>query len=168
MSNMYGVVKNVIESKSYDLTDILGKIETVWVQSRITDEQKLELIELARTNAMTSNSVDVLAKLADLDKRMKAVEELLNVLLESGNEDSEGENEGEPEDGGTEVTEPTYPEYEAGKWYYRGDKITFDGQNHICTAPEGIVCTWSPSEYPPYWEVYVEDLPIEEDAPLTE
>lgn len=149
---MYDVVKNVIESKNYDLTDILGKIETVWVQSRITDEQKMELILLAQENAKAENSIDILSKLYDLDRRVTALEnkEKMDESTEDGAES------------------PTYPPYTTGAWYYNGDIVEFDGQNHKCIAPEGVVCTWSPAEYPPYWEVYVEDAPIEEDAPLTE
>lgn len=155
---MYEVVRNVIESKNYELKEMLGKIDTLWVQGSITDEQRLELIELARQNAEVQQSIDILAKLEELDKRVRANEEAIKKLTET---------EEAPEEGG-EIEEPTYPEYEAGKWYYRDDIVSFDGQNHKCIAPEGVVCTWSPSEYPPYWEVYVEDPPIEEDAPLTE
>lgn len=145
-NNMYDVVKNVIASKNYDLTDILGKIETVWVQSRITDEQKMELILLAQENAKAENSIDILSKLYDLDRRVTALE----------NKDKADE----PTEDDTEIT--TYPPYESGVWYYRDDVVSFDGQNYKCVAPEGVVCTWSPSEYPLYWEVFVEDAPLTE------
>ena len=45
-----------------------------------------------------------------------------------------------------------YPEYEVGKWYYAGDKISFNGSNYVCIAPDGAVCVWSPADYPAYWE----------------
>lgn len=44
---MYEIFKNVINSKEYSLEDILKKIDTKWVQSEITDEQRDELITLA-------------------------------------------------------------------------------------------------------------------------
>lgn len=44
------------------------------------------------------------------------------------------------------------PEYEAGKWYYRGDMVKFDGKTYSCIAPENVVCVWSPLEYPQYWK----------------
>ena len=154
MSNMYEVVKNVIASKNYDLKDILGKIESVWVQSRITDEQKAELIDLARQNAEVQQSIDVMLKLEELDKRVKANEEAIKKLTET---------EEAPEEGG-ETVEPTFPEYEVGKWYYSGDIVMFEGKAYKCIAPGGVVCTWSPAEYPAYWEVYVEDAPLTEDT----
>ena len=130
---MYEVIKSVIETGNYELSDMLKKIDTVWLQSGITDEQRTELIELARANANTQNSIDLIAKVEELDKRVKALEE--------------SDKPKEEED------EELYPEYVPGKWYYNGDKCSEDGKNYICTAPEGRVCTWSPSEYPPYWEL---------------
>lgn len=34
---MYDVINNVIASKRYELKDILSKIDTLWVQSSITN-----------------------------------------------------------------------------------------------------------------------------------
>ena len=70
-----------------------------------------------------------LAKMEELEQRVRALE--------------------------TGSTEPgeAYPDYVVGKWYYSGDKITFEGVKYKCIAPDGAVCTWSPTEYPTYWEL---------------
>lgn len=135
---MYEVVKNVIRSGSYDLSDILKKLDTLWIQGSLTDDQREELSAMARDGADPKNSVDLAEKLKDHEQRLRALEEKLE------NADS----------GDTEETE-AYPEYVAGKWYYAGDKCSEGGVNYVCAAPEGQVCTWSPSEYPAYWEVAV-------------
>ena len=129
---MQKIIEKVIESRNYELSDILKKIDTLWVQGSISEDAKKRLAELARSNANMQNSMDILAKLEELDKRVKALE------------DAQASNE--------EVTEETYPEYEVGKWYYNGDVVMFEGVAKRCIAPEGQVCTWSPSEYPAYWE----------------
>ena len=139
---MYTITKSVIESRNYELSDMLKKLDTLWVQGSITDAEREELIALARQNAEVQQSIDILAKLEELDKRVKALE------------DAKATNE--PENPDEEPTETTYPEYEPGKWYYAGDKITFDGKVCECTAPDGVVCTWSPAEYPAYWEEVTE------------
>ena len=131
---MKQIIEKVINSKNYELSDMLKKIDTLWVQGSIDDEAKKHLAERARENANVQNSIDILAKLEELDKRVKALEE--------ANTSTETEEE----------TEVTYPEYTVGKWYYKGDKVTFDGKVYECIAPEGAVCTWSPTEYPAYWE----------------
>ena len=143
---MYSVVKSVIESRNYELSDMLKKINTLWVQGvkngGISDEEKEALIDLARQNAEVQQSIDILAKLEELDMRVKALEE-------GKKDDSEGDETG-------------YPEYVAGKWYYTGNIVMFEGKTYKCIAPAGAVCTWSPSEYPVYWEVYVGASPLTE------
>ena len=71
---MYEIIKNVISNKRYDLEDITKKIDTLWVQSDLTDEQKEELITLARENFDPNNKVAVLAKLAELEKKIEALQ----------------------------------------------------------------------------------------------
>lgn len=153
---MYNVILNVIKSKNYELADMLTKINTLWIQGvkngGISDEEKEELIALARENAEVHQSIDVMSKLVEFDKRLKAAEDEIRKL--------KGEA---PEGGENESGEVTYPEYVQGKIYYNGDKITFvDGKNYTCIAPEGVVCVWNPTEYPAYWEEYTEDAPLTE------
>lgn len=147
---MYTIILGVIKTRNYELSDMLTKIDTLWVQGKLTEEQRLSLITEAQNYAMVENSVDLLNKVYELDMRVKTLEELVKKLTETGET---------PEEGG-ETEKPTYPEYEVGKWYYRNDIVSFDGQNYKCIAPERVVCTWSPSEYPIYWEVFVEDAPL--------
>ena len=129
---MYEIIKNVIQSGRYELTDMLTKIDTLWVQSSLSDDERTELIALALEGADVSQSVDVLEKLADLDKRVAALERAGATDPEPGEE---------------------YPEYIPGKWYYKDDKCTYKGSKYICTAPAGVVCVWSPEEYPAYWQL---------------
>ena len=130
---MYGVIKKVIDAKRFELSDILKKIDTVWVQGSITDEQKSRLVQLAREGANVQDSIDVMAKLEELDRRVAA--------LENGKSPIEDE--------GAYAVE----EFVVGKYYYAGNKVSFGGKNYICIAPEGVVCVWSPSDYPAYWQI---------------
>lgn len=129
---MFEIVKNVIESGRYELTALLGKIDTLWVQGDLTNEQRDELVGLAQGSADIENSVDIIAKLAELEARIAALE-----------------NSGETEE---------YPAYIIGKWYYNGDKITYNEKHYVCIAPAGAVCTWNPDEYPAYWSEVTEPV----------
>ena len=129
---MYEIIKSVIQSGRYELTDMLKKVDTLWVQGDLSDDERTELTDLARSGADPSRGVDVLTKLSDLDKRVVALER-------AGATDPEPDVE--------------YPEYVAGKWYYEDDKITHNGQKYVCIAPDGVVCVWSPDEYPAYWQL---------------
>ena len=127
---MYDIITTVINSGRYELSDMLTKIDTIWVQGDITEEQRTELTALAQEKADPAHGVDVVEKLEDLDRRVTALEKA---------------GETEPGD--------EYSEYVAGKWYYRDDKITYNGKRYICIAPEGQVVTWNPDEYPAYWQI---------------
>jgi hypothetical protein len=125
---MYSVIKNVISTGGYDLTSILKKINSVWFEEQISDEEKAELTELARNGANVNASIDIIKKLLEIEKRITALE---------------GNNDNSTED---------YPKFVVGKTYYNGDNCSFNGVNYTCIAPEGAVCVWSPTDYPAYWE----------------
>ena len=154
---MYEVFKNVILSKNYELTDMLNKIDTIWIQGQITDEQRTELVELARQNAdpeqsyaplenqvntLFNNVLELSSKVIDLESRVTA--------LEVG----EPEPTPEPEE---------YPEYAqptgAHDAYNTGDKITYNGKKYVCKM-DG--CVWTPDAYPAGWEEVVETETPEE------
>ena len=126
---MKNIFKDVINRGDYNLSEMLKKIDTHHINGNLSDEDRDELINLARNGANAKNGIDVFAKLAELEERVR--------MLESGEKPAESE---------------TPPEYVPGKWYYNGDKVMYNGKIRTCTAPEGVVCTWSPDEYPAYWD----------------
>lgn len=128
---MFDVAKNVIQSGNYKLTEMLDKLTTLWMEGQIDKEQRDELTQMAKQSPEARAELDVLAKLEDLDRRVAA--------LEAG--------------GGAEPVE--YPDYVAGKWYYNGDKVSYNGKRYTCIAPAGVVCVWNPDEYATYWEEVV-------------
>lgn len=147
---MYNVIKNVINAKNYELSDILNKINTMWITGTLTDSQRTELLEEARTNATPENSyvgtqrqiADIWEKLKEQDKEIQSLKSMLSDTPE------------EP------IPEEEYPEYinptGAHDAYHAGDKVTYNGVRYICIAPEGVAVVWSPDVYPAYWEVVTE------------
>ena len=134
MSNIYKILTDVLHSGNFDLGEKLESIQYYQVHGELTLEQMEELVSLAREKAKPQYNPDqdfeqVLQMLHNLDERVTKLEM----------------------DGG-EPSPADYPEYVAGKWYYNGDGCTFEGKKYDCIAPEGVVCVWSPAEYPAYWE----------------
>lgn len=77
---MYNLIKSVINSGDYELSDMLKKIDTIWAQGDITDSQKEELVTLARDNAKPENTYAPLQEQIDeLYARIK----LLSVTVEA-------------------------------------------------------------------------------------
>lgn len=132
---MYKITKNVIEMGGFNLTDILRKIDSLWIKASITDDERADLYNMAQTKAKAKDSIDIVAKIAELETKITALEIKL-----------EGVEDVVPEES------PNYEEFVVGKWYYTGNRITFEGKNYVCIAPEGTVCVWSPTDYPSYWE----------------
>lgn len=140
---MYEIIKEVINSKDFELRDILHKINKMWIESAITETEKTELDSLARENANAENSYAPLQEQIDniyseLDKIKTEIKEL------------KGEEE---------PVEPVeeYPEYKqpagAHDAYRTGDKITYNGKKYICKM-DG--CVWSPEVYSDAWEEVIE------------
>lgn len=157
---MYEIIKNVIESKDYELRDMLYKINKMYIESYITEEQKLELDELARTNANAENSYAPLQEQIDnLYDELSQIKSQLNTLLEETEEGTE-ENPSEPP-----VTTDEYPEYVqptgAHDCYNTGDKISFNGKKYVCKING---CVWDPDTYPAGWEEVVEEQTDEDTA----
>ena len=130
---MFEIIKSVINSEDYKLEDMLYKISKMYIEDRITESEKSELDELARSNAIPENSYDMQKQLDNLEARVKALEEKST----------------------TEEPRPTeeYPEYVqptgAHDSYKVGDKVTYNGKKYICKMDN---CVWSPDVYPAAWE----------------
>lgn len=140
---MYDTIKDVIDSGRYELNDMLHKIDTLWVQGDLDDDQRDELVELARENATPENTYvpiqeqidQAFAQISALDTRIKA--------LEAGGSEP---TDPEPEDEWPEWVQPTG----AHNAYSNGDKITYNGKHYISTMDGNV---WSPDAYPAGWQV---------------
>ena len=134
---MFEIIKNVINSKDYKLEDMLYKISKMYIEDRISEAEKSELDNLARSNAKAENSYDIQKQLDNLETRVKALED------KSTTEDT---------------TVEEYPEYVAPSGahdaYRVGDKVTYNGKKYICKMP---ICVWSPETYPTAWKEVTED-----------
>lgn len=140
---MYDTIKDVIDSGRYELNDMLHKIDTLWVQGDLDDDQRDELVELARENATPEQTYapiqeqidQAFAQISALDTRIKA--------LEAGGSEP---TDPEPEDEWPEWVQPTG----AHNAYSNGDKITYNGKHYISTMDGNV---WSPDAYPAGWQV---------------
>lgn len=137
---MFEIVKNVILAKNYKLEDMLNKIDTLWLESKISDEEKTSLISLARENALAENSYasnEIIFK-----EIFTRLEKIKNIVFKDDDEE--------------EVEE--YPLFVkpngAHDCYNEGNKMTFNGKKYICLING---CVWSPDEYPQGWQEVVEE-----------
>lgn len=137
---MFNLIKQVIESKDYKLEDMLYKINKMYVESYITEEEKTELDNLARENADPVNSYAPLQE--QIDNMYIKISNLENriAILENSDPVEPGREDEYPE-----FVQPTG----AHNCYNKGDKIIYNGKKYICKI-DG--CVWSPDAYPSAWE----------------
>ena len=157
---MFEIVKNVILGKNYKLEDMLNKIDTIWLQSKITDDEKLELIDLARENALAENSYKPLQE--QIDKAFEMISELKETVETNAIGLTALKDAVEKLGGKAEIpqapVEEEYPPFVkpngAHDCYNEGSKMTFNGKKYICLING---CVWSPDEYPAGWKEVKEE-----------
>ena len=159
---MYDVVEAVINSGRFELSDILKKIDTIWLQGGFSNEDRDSLVEIAREKANPENSyADVRIQISEVFDEISSIKGIIG-QINSQIEDLSSAVFGEdiPGPGDQDVhdisDEDTWPEYSqptgAHNAYYNGDKITFNEKKYVCIAPDGAPCVWSPEDYPAYWQ----------------
>lgn len=140
---MHEIILSVINTGSFELTDILRKIDTLWLQGDIDDDQRTELINAAREKADPSSSYAPLQEqLNKLANELAALAARVTAL-EGGGAD--------PGDEYPAYVQPTG----AHDAYHNGDKVTYNGAKYVCIAPDGVACVWNPDTYPAYWQEVV-------------
>lgn len=135
---MYKIIESVINSKDFKLEDILHKINKMYIEDRISEEEKSELDNLARSKAKAENSYDIQKQLDSIFARLEALE----------NKDT-AEDSTESAEEYAEFVQPTG----AHDSYTNGDKVTYNGKKYVCIIGN---CVWSPDTYPQGWEEVAE------------
>ena len=129
--NVKPMIESTILSGDYELDKILSSIDLYHIEGSLTDEERRELIDLARENAKTQYEPDsefqrVWYALHDLEQRVAVLE-------------------GTPEE--------AYPPYDPNTTYFAGDGVTFEGQKYDCICDRKKGTKFSPSEKPKDWQL---------------
>lgn len=139
---MYTIIEAVINSRNYELSDILKKIDTIWLQGGITDEEKNSLIAKAQENADGEQSYLPLQE--QIDKLFIIIDSISNRITTL--------------EGGEAAKVEEYPEFVQPSGKYdacnKGDKITYNGKKYECVKNNVM---WSPDVNPKCWKEVTED-----------
>lgn len=88
---MYEFIKSLIAAGGYRLEAMEKTIERHYVRGDLTDAQRVELLQLAADNADESKEIDVVAILADLERRIEVLESAGVVVWKSGMSTAKGQ-----------------------------------------------------------------------------
>ena len=140
---MYEEVMKVIEAGGYDLVDLLHRIDVLYAGGRLTDEERENLYELARTKADPDDSLpDVTVRVGAVEERVAELEARVTAI-EDGTM-TPGSQEPPVEEEWPEWVRPTSKD----EYYHKGDKVTFEGERYVCNKNN---VTASPAENPKSW-----------------
>lgn len=186
---MKDIILDRIKKGGFNLPKVLERIDQMYIEEKITLEEKQSLENEARVNAEPEGSfaspqaqIDALGKIV---KKFKVtMEDLENEVIEIKKEISKLKDKIEniqiekPEETPEETPEEpeipvepevvVYPEYVqplgSHDAYNTGDKISYNGKNYECVIDN---CVWNPATYPAAWqEIIVEEVIPEPETPV--
>ena len=88
---MYDFIKSLIAAGGYKLEAMERTIERHYVRGDLTEEQKVELLNFAAEHADDSKEIDLVAVLADLERRIEVLESSGVVVWKQGMSTAKGQ-----------------------------------------------------------------------------
>lgn len=171
---MKNIILDRIKKGGFNLPKVLERIDQMYIEEKITLDEKQELENEARVNAEPEASyASAQAQINALGSVVKELQKTVKNLADELSEIKKNQTVVQPEtpeDTEIEVpeeipTEPevpeepevvVYPEYVqplgAHDAYQTGDKISYNGKNYECIIDN---CVWNPTTYPAAWQEIV-------------
>ena len=132
----------IINSDNFDLTELTSRINFYHIKGDLTDEDRQELLEMARGKAQDTVTIDTRNEILEVWTRISALENRVTALE---NSQGGGGDEPTPADEWPEFVQPTG----AFNAYQIGDKVTYQGKHYTCLIAN---CLWAPDIYPLGWQ----------------
>lgn len=126
---MYNSVLIVIQSGEYNLSDLTKKIDTLWLKSYLTDDERESLTKLAIEKASPDAGLPSFSeRIAALEKRVSNLEGNLRSGGDSGSSDW------------PEWVQPTG----AHDAYAKGSQVTHNGEKYVSQIDANV---WEPGMF---------------------
>lgn len=88
---MYEIIKNYIKTASYNLEELTKKIDKMYIESKLTEGERDELIEMAIENAKDSVQINLYQKVVELEHRVVFLETADYAVYKAGYVTKKGE-----------------------------------------------------------------------------
>ena len=88
---MYETLKSLILQGGYILQRMEQTIERHYVRGNLTDEEKVDLLSIAADHADEAKEIDIIAVLADIERRLSVLESTGIVVWKSGMSTAKGQ-----------------------------------------------------------------------------
>lgn len=155
---MFDVIKSVIERGLFRVNDISTKIDTLWAESKLTDDQREELYSLIVSHLNPANEYPELeVRLARLEDRLSQIETRVAVIEDKPVVDDDDDKPSTPAlPEGVEVWEPWDG---ISNKYQFGAIVLHDGvyYKNVLVGQQNVWEPGSPGIDEHYWVVISED-----------
>ena len=132
---MYDIIKNIIENGIFRVSDLTNKIDTLWAESKLSDDERSLLVQMMTDHLNPNSEAPELKEMYErLEARVATQEEEVKKL--------KGEEPGGGEEG--TVTVPAWEPWDgiSDKYKY-GAVVTHNGK-YFLDVLQGMQNTWEP------------------------
>lgn len=132
---MYEIIKNIIQNGVFKVSELTTKIDTLWAESKLSDEQRNELITLMSDYLNPNTEAPELKDLYErLESRVSVLEDAVKELQGGGSED--------PEPG--EIIVPAWVPWDGISDNYQYGAVVTHINKYWQNMLQGVQNTWEP------------------------
>ena len=132
---MYDIIKNIIENGTFRVSDLTNKIDTLWAESKLNDEERNQLVQMMTDHLNPDSEAPELKDLYErLEARVTTLEEEVKKL--------KGEEPGGGEEG--TVTVPAWEPWDGISNKYQYGAVVTHNTKYFLDVLQGMQNTWEP------------------------
>ena len=132
---MYDIIKNIIQNGMFKVSDLTTKIDTLWAESKLSDDERNELVQMMTDFLNPSTEAP---ELKDLYERLEA----RVVVLEDAVKELQSGGEEEPEPG--EIVIPAWVPWDGISDNYQYGAVVKHSEKYWQNMLQGVQNTWEP------------------------
>ena len=139
---MYEIIKRVIMSGRFVVNDITNKIDVLWAESRLTDEERDELLDMMVEHLNPSTEAPgTIERINNLEARVKSLEKAVEALRGVAQiESSELPETEEP----SEVIVPEWTAWDGISSNYQYGDVVIHNSKYFLNVLQGVQNVWEP------------------------
>jgi len=131
---MYEIIKTIIENGIFRVNDLTNKIDTLWAESKLTDEERNQLVQMMAEHL---NPASEAPELKDMYERLEARVSTLEAEVQP----LKGEEPGGGEESGTV---PVWEPWDGISSKYQYGAVVTHNEKYFLDVLQGMQNTWEP------------------------
>ena len=131
---MHEIIKTIIENGIFRVNDLTNKIDTLWAESKLTDEERNQLVQMMAEHL---NPASEAPELKDMYERLEARVSTLEAEVQA----LKGEEPGGGEESGTV---PVWEPWDGISSKYQYGAVVTHNEKYFLDVLQGMQSTWEP------------------------